>query len=156
MTSNHFFIEHVEALDHCHLGLSYADGESLVVDVTPIIQGYPTLARLTDPDVFKSVRVGEFGSSVVWADDDDLELASDNLRARGIEQSGGFSHEFIWNWMDKYEMSLDDAAVALGLSRRMVAYYRSGGKPVPKTVALACLGFDEALKVDGLQFALAA
>jgi len=156
MTAKHFFIKRVEALDHHHLGLSYADGRKFVVDLAPIIQGHPTLARLEDRNVFRSAKVGDFGASVVWADDDDLELASDNLRARAIEQMGGFSHEFIWNWMDKHELSLDDAAIALGLSRRMVAYYRSGAKPVPKTVALACIGFDEALKIDNLQFALAA
>jgi hypothetical protein len=156
MTTKHFFIKHVAVLDNHHLGLSYADGEKFVVDVGPIIQEHPTLARLEDLNVFQSAKVGDFGSSVVWADDDDLELASDNLRARAIEQMGGFSHEFIWNWMTKHEFSLDDAAIALGLSRRMIAYYRSGEKPVPKTVALACIGFDEALKGDDLQFALTA
>jgi hypothetical protein len=156
MTTKHFLIKHVAALDNHRLGLSYADGEKFVVDITPISQGHPTLARLEALEVFRSVKVGDFGASVVWADDDALELASDNLRARAIEQMGGFSHEFIWNWMAKYELSLDDAAIALGLSRRMIAYYRSGEKPVPKTVALACIGFDEALKIDDLQFALAA
>jgi hypothetical protein len=156
MTAKHFLIKHVAALDNHHLGLIYADGEKFVVDIGPIIERHPTLARLEDLNVFRLVKVGDFGSSVVWADDDALELASDNLRARAIEQMGGFSHEFIWSWMDKYELSLDHAAIALGLSRRMIAYYRSGEKPVPKTVALACIGFGEALKVGDLQFALAA
>ena len=39
-------------------------------------------------------------------------------------------------------MTLDTAAQALGLSRRMLAYYRSGEKRVPRTVALACLGWE--------------
>jgi hypothetical protein len=82
MTTKHFFIKHVTAIDNHQLGLSYADGEKFVVDITPIIQGHPTLARLEDSDVFRSVKVGDFGASVVWADDDALELASDNLRAR--------------------------------------------------------------------------
>ena len=38
------------------------------------------------------------------------------------------------------------AALALGVSRRMLAYYRSGAKPVPRTVALACLGWEEVMK----------
>ncbi len=156
MTSKHFRLDDVETLDNHRLGLCYADGERFAVDIVPLIQKHPTLARLQDAEVFATAQVGESASSVVWADDDELELAADNLRALAIEQGGGFSHEFIWNWMHKYDMSLDDAATALGLSRRMVAYYRSGEKPVPKTVALACIGFDEALKVDGLQFALAA
>jgi len=71
------------------------------------------------------------------AGDDDLELAADNLRARAIEQAGGASHEFIWNWMARPGLAwpgLDTAADALGVSRRMLAYYRSGAKPVPRTV----------------------
>ena len=37
-------------------------------------------------------------------------------------------------------MTLEDAAIALGLSRRTVAYYDHGDKPIPRTVALATLG----------------
>ena len=38
--------------------------------------------------------------------------------------------------------SFTRAAEALGLSRRMVAYYSNGEKPVPKTVLLACRGWE--------------
>ena len=41
------------------------------------------------------------------------------------------------------------AALALGVSRRTLAYYRSGAKPVPRTVALACLGWEEVMKNGG-------
>jgi hypothetical protein len=57
--------------------------------------------------------------------------------------------------MARNDLTLDAAAVALGLSRRMLAYYRSGSKPVPRTVALACLGWEELIKNDGA-YALAA
>ncbi len=33
------------------------------------------------------------------------------------------------------------AADAIGISRRMLSYYLSGAKPIPKTVWLACLGW---------------
>jgi hypothetical protein len=33
--------------------------------------------------------------------------------------------------------TLDAAATALGLSRRMIAYYEAGKKPIPRVVALA-------------------
>ena len=45
--------------------------------------------------------------------------------------------------------SVTTAALALGVSRRMLAYYRSGAKPVPRTVALACLGWEEVMKNGG-------
>ncbi|MOA41208.1 hypothetical protein D3C78_1631490 [compost metagenome] len=44
--------------------------------------------------------------------------------------------------MTRHKLNLDQAAEALGLSRRMLAYYRSGAKPVPRTVALALLGWE--------------
>jgi hypothetical protein len=81
------------------------------------------------------------GGSVTWRQDDELELAADNLRARALEQAGEASHEFIIQWMERHRLTLDQAAQALGLSRRMLAYYRSGARPVPRHVALACLGF---------------
>ena len=38
-------------------------------------------------------------------------------------------------------LSLAQAAAALGLSLRMVAYYTSGTRAVPRTVLLACKGY---------------
>lgn len=145
----------VKATPTAGLLLRYADGEQFEVDLVDTIVRHPTLKRLKDPEVFRTARVGDHGASVVWADDDELELAADNLRARAVEQAGGVSHEFIWNWMARNHLTIDAAAAALGVSRRMLAYYRSGAKPVPRTVALACLGWEEIMKKDG-GYALAA
>jgi hypothetical protein len=43
--------------------------------------------------------------------------------------------------MEAHELTLDSAASALGLSRRMIAYYASGEKEIPKTVLLATEGY---------------
>lgn len=137
------------------LMLRYADGEHLEVDLADIIRRTPSLKRLKQAEVFHRPQVGKHGASVSWAEDDDLEMAADNLRARAVEQAGGISHEFIWNWMARHDLTLDTAAQALGLSRRMLAYYRSGAKPVPRTVALACIGWED-LKKGGGRLKLAA
>ena len=141
MTAKHFTLSAVRAVPPSTLELTYADGAVLRVDVLPLIKRHPTLRELATPAVFKRAKLGEWGGSVTWGTDA-LELAADNLRARAIEQAGGYSHEVIWNWMARHDMTLDAAAEALGLSRRMLAYYRSGEKPVPRTVALACLGWE--------------
>lgn len=138
---NHFKLTGVRPLEAMNLELSYADGEVFKVDIAKVIKGYPTLKGIRD--VFSKVKLGDHGLSVVWNDDDDLELASDNLRARAVEQAGEFSHETILNWMAKNHLTLDRAADELGLSRRMLAYYRSGAKPVPRTVGLACIGWEQ-------------
>jgi hypothetical protein len=142
MSTKHFTITGVKAVAPSTLELSYADHANLQVDLKPIIRKHRTLSHLLDPAVFAKARVGEFGGSVIWGSDDNLELAADNLRARAIEQAGGYSHEVIWNWMARHSLTLDAAADALGVSRRMLAYYRSGERPVPRTVVLACLGWE--------------
>ena len=45
-------------------------------------------------------------------------------------------------WRAAHGLSMTEAAHNLGLSRRVVAYYESGAKPVPRLVALALKGFD--------------
>lgn len=142
MTNKHFTLTAVKALPPSTLELTYADSAVLQVDLKPIIRKHRTLARLADAAVFTTAQLGEWGGSVTWAQDDHLELAADNLRARAIEQAGGYSHEVIWNWMARHHLTLDTGAQALGLSRRMLAYYRSGEKPVPRTVVLACVGWE--------------
>lgn len=142
MSNKQFTITAVRVLPPNSLEITYADGAVLRVNVAAVVKMHPTLNRLVQPEIFAQAAVGDWGGSVVWAGDDDLELAADNLRARAIEQAGGASHEMLWNWMDHHHLTLDTAAKALGLSRRMLAYYRSGEKPVPRTVELACMGWE--------------
>ena len=49
--------------------------------------------------------------------------------------------EEITDWMRRNGLTQTAAAEALGISRRMLLYYLTGEKPVPRTVALACLGW---------------
>jgi hypothetical protein len=44
--------------------------------------------------------------------------------------------------MHRNKLTFDAAAEALGISRRMLAYYRNGEKPIPKHIWLACLGWE--------------
>ena len=45
-------------------------------------------------------------------------------------------------WRLSNALSLARAAEELGLSRRTVAYYSNGTRAVPKTILLACKGWD--------------
>lgn len=53
------------------------------------------------------------------------------------------------DWMRRNGLSLTTAAAALGLSRRMIAYYKTAEKPIPRHVWLACLGWEA---IRGLPF----
>lgn len=148
MRPNQFTITAVEATQTYGLVLHFADGERLEVSLATMLDRYPALERLKDMEFFCTAAIGDHGATVVWGSSEELDLAADNLRARAIEQAGGVSHEFIWNWMARNGLNLDTAALALGVSRRMLAYYRSGAKPVPRTVALACRGWED-IQRDG-------
>jgi DNA-binding XRE family transcriptional regulator len=82
------------------------------------------------------VRAGEFGADVVWSED--IDLSADTLWRLAQEQAGvTMSPEGFRRWRERKAYTLDTAAQALGLSRRMVAYYEQGAKPIPRVVALA-------------------
>jgi hypothetical protein len=123
------------------LSLTFADGATFDVDLASTIKTHPAMGQLGDTSMFNRARIDTRGGYVVWIDDD-LELAADNLRNLAVEQSGGIGHERLWVWMDKHSLTQERAAVALGVSRRMLNYYLSGAKPIPKTVWLACLGWE--------------
>jgi transcriptional regulator with XRE-family HTH domain len=59
-----------------------------------------------------------------------------------LEQSGRHDAVQFIRWRSQHGFSLSQAAEALGLSRRQVAYYASGGHAVPRTVLLACKGWE--------------
>ena len=137
----HFRVAAVKALKPYRLSLTFGDGATMTVDLAAIIDRIPALALLKDPKLFAKARVGEWGLTVDWIPGE-LDMAGDNLRAEAVEQSGGISHERIWEWMHRNGLTLDTAAEALGISRRMLAYYRSGQKPIPRHIWLACLGWE--------------
>ena len=146
MINKHLKLTAVCVVAPASLLLTFADGQQFTVALDEIIGKHTTLAPLADPGVFATATIGKWNDTVIWANNDNLELAADNLRARAVKQAGECSHELIWNWMAKHGLTLDRAAQELGLSRRMLAYYRSGEKPVPRTVALAMKGW-EALRL---------
>ena len=111
-------------------------GESLV-DVSGLIGAFRVYAPLReDRALFQRVHVGEHGTDVAWTDE--IDMAADTLWRLAREQSGEtLTAEAFRAWRERKAYTLDGAARALGLSRRMVAYYEQGEKPIPRTVTLA-------------------
>ena len=52
------------------------------------------------------------------------------------------SHEMFDGWMRRNGLSLSAVAEALGISRRMASYYRTAHKVIPRSIWLACLGWE--------------
>lgn len=148
MSKAHFRLARVKPLkNHC-LILDYADGQTLTVDLGAWISHNKALRPLRDARVFAQAKLGMDGSVVEW-NSAGLDLAADNLRNLATEQAGGIGHERIWNWLHENHLTLEQAAAILGISRRMLIYYRDGEKPVPRAIWLACLGW-QALRPRGL------
>jgi len=123
------------------LTLTFADGATLPIDLSGAVKSYPALSALSDPALFAQAHLDALGGYVVWIDDE-LEMAVDNLRNMATEQAGGIGPERVLNWMARHGLTQACAAEAIGVSRRMLNYYVSGSKPIPKTVWLACLGWE--------------
>jgi len=139
--SDYFFpkLTAVAALAPYHLRTTWSTGEVLEVDVGDILRQIPALAPILNPEVFMRVHIAEWGGSIEWFD---TEFGEDNIYALAKEQAGEVSHEMFGDWMLRNHLSLTTAAEALGISRRMVSYYRTAHKAIPRSIWLACLGWE--------------
>ncbi len=129
----------VTALDPYKLRIKWDTGETLDVDIEKQLRSVPALSRILDPNVFRRAHIAEWGGSIEWFDS---EFGDDNIYAWTREQMGEASHEMFFEWMRRNGLTLSTAAEALGMSKRMVTYYRMGRKQIPKHVWLACLGWE--------------
>jgi DNA-binding transcriptional regulator YiaG len=111
-------------------------GES-VIDVSGLVETFRVYEPLRrSPELFGRARVGEHGADVVWTDE--IDMSADTLWRLAQELSGAtMSPDAFKRWRERKAYTLDTAARALGLSRRMIAYYEQGAKPIPRVVALA-------------------
>jgi hypothetical protein len=129
----------VDALAPYRLRTTWSTGEVLHVDIETRLRGHSALVAILDPEVFARVHIGEWGNSVEWIDE---EFGADNVYSWAKEQAGAVSHEMFDGWMIRNALSLTTAAEALGISRRMVSYYRTAHKAIPRAIWLACLGWE--------------
>jgi hypothetical protein len=122
------------------LELAWDDGHVAKVDLGDVIGGHPGLKPIRSAKAFAKAKLSKDGWSVEWPDD--IDFGSPQLRRWASEQSGeAMPSADFRQWMETHDLTLDGAAAALGLSRRMIAYYASGEKPIPKTVLLATEGY---------------
>lgn len=111
-------------------------GEDLV-NVASVIETFRVYEPLRrSPELFRQAQVGDHGTDIVWTDE--IDMSADMLWRLAQEQAGvTLSADAFKKWRERQAYTLDAAAAALGISRRMVAYYEQGKKPIPRVVALA-------------------
>ncbi|HEY8695995.1 MAG TPA: DUF2442 domain-containing protein [Rhizomicrobium sp.] len=132
-------IEAVKAERAGILRLKWSDGTEARVDIGRMLHKRP-LRILRDEKEFAQVRPGDWGHSIQWPGG--AELGADTLWLETLSATGRDDARGFLEWRMRHGLSLTKAAEALGLSRRMVAYYSNGEKPVPRPILLACKGWE--------------
>ena len=139
-------ITEVESLEGFSLRVTWEQGRESLINLEAHVRAFKALAQLRNLDVFRQARVGEWGWSLEWPCGADV--SSDTLRRLALEQAKNIMTPAMFKeWRQGLGLSLTQAAHILGLSRRMVAYYESGEKEIPKYVALACMGASTEMRV---------
>ncbi|NKJ40172.1 DUF2442 domain-containing protein [Rhizobium sp. SG570] len=112
--------------------LVWKSGLERTVDLAPVLESRRIFIPLrTDDDLFRSLKVSEFGDAIEWGDDIDLSAVWLSRLPSIV-----FSNVDFVKAMDELGMTLDGMALALDISRRLVADYRKD-KPIPRHIAFA-------------------
>lgn len=127
------------AVDPMTLHVTWSDGTGARLALAALLTD-PAFAPLRAPAEFARVELGDWGHSLTWPSG--VELGADSLWLETLSTTGHGDARSFLEWRARHGLSLSKAAEALGLSRRMVAYYSSGEKPLPKAVLLACRGWE--------------
>jgi hypothetical protein len=131
----------VEALPDLTLKITWATHDKDIIRLGDLVTAGAALEPLRDPKAFATAMVGEDGWTVAWGDS--IELDADHLFRLARYQAGeSMTPEAMRAWRLGNGLSQARAAVELGISDRMVKYYEDGTHLVPKTVMLACAGYD--------------
>ncbi len=132
----------VQALSDFRLALTFIDGQELILELGGDIHAYPGLQPLLNPEVFATATMDDDGWTVEWLEPD-IQIGSDTLYMDALAQNATDENTRIFiDWRARTGLSLNQAAEALGVSARSISRYSNGREAVPRSLALACLGWD--------------
>ena len=132
----------VQAVLPLSLELAFIDGQKLMLDLSSDVQRYPGLRPLLEEDAFAGAILGDDGWSVEWPSLD-IQIGADTLYLDALAQNAKDENTRIFiEWRARTGLPLNKAAEALGVSTRSISRYSSGREAVPRSLALACLGWD--------------
>jgi hypothetical protein len=132
-------IAKVKAQTPATLSLQWSDGTRVKLDLREFLKDR-AYRSLRNPAVFVRAQVGEWGHSVEWPSS--VDLSAESLWLETLSVTGHQDTREFLEWRLRHGLSLSKTAEALGLSRRMVAYYSNGEKHVPRPILLACKGWE--------------
>ena len=133
-------LESVKPLDGMRLEIGYTGGQVVRVDFSELSERFTVFADLRKPDFFRAAAVADWGHTLEWPNGEGLD--ADRVMEMALEQAGRADTLEFRRWQGRNRLSLNAAAEAIGLTRRTVSQYRTGARPVPRTVMLACKGWE--------------
>jgi hypothetical protein len=133
-------IQSARVIDAGVVELVWSTGETLLVNLSGLPCRNAAFAELADPAFFAEMERDEWGHGIGWPGG--LDLGADRLYELSREQAGLPTASEFEAWMERNGLSLTLAAESLGMTRRMIAHYRTGSKPIPRVVGLACKGWE--------------
>lgn len=133
----------VKVLDPYRIRVIWDDGRKTEVDLAPHILRYAVYRPLRDhPAAFKKAQIVDDGVALAWPDHD-LDISADAIAA--LDRSQTMTAGAFRDRLKRLGLSFDAAAAAFDVSRRQIAYYSAGAKPVPRHIVLALRGFEAEL-----------
>jgi hypothetical protein len=133
-------LESVKPLRGMVLEIHYTGGQSVRVDFSALADRFAVFSGLKDRAFFKQAIVTDWGHTLEWPNGEGLD--ADRVMEMALEQQGRTDTLEFRRWQDRNGLSLNSAAEAIGLTRRTVSQYRTGARSVPRTVTLACKGWE--------------
>nr|WP_180203012.1 DUF2442 domain-containing protein [Pseudomonas sp. SbOxS1]NYU02595.1 DUF2442 domain-containing protein [Pseudomonas sp. SbOxS1] len=131
----------VEVLPDYRLALTFIDGQRLTLDLSRDLQAFAGLQPLLG-SAFEGAALGDDGWCVEWPEQD-IQIGADTLYLDALAQNASDENTRIFiDWRARTGLPLNQAAEALGVSARSISRYSSGREAVPRSLALACLGWD--------------
>jgi hypothetical protein len=111
-------------------------GRTETIDLSPLVGAFKFYKALrNNPALFKTVHLVEDGRAIAWGDDDAIDMAVISVERLADE---GLTADEFREFLECEGLTQDAAAAMLGYSRRQIAHYVAGDKPIPRVFALAC------------------
>ena len=120
-------------------------GRTEAVSLLPLIDSfkfYDPLRR--NAALFATVHVIDDGNAIAWGKDDRLDMAATSIERLAEE---AMTADDFAAFLKRNKLTHQAAASVLGRSRRQIEYYLKEGV-VPRTIALACFGYEARRKQD--------
>ncbi len=105
------------------------------IDLSPLIYSFKFYKKLRkDRALFATVHLVEDGEAIAWGDDDSIDMAATSIERLAEE---ALTPDELRQFLDREDLTQEAAAAMLGYSRRQIAHYLAGDKPIPRVFALA-------------------